>query len=118
MTSIVLIGGSAGSINALKVILNGLPADFPAPVLVVSHIGSRESILGAWDEAAARLKINVRHGHEVTAIRKRDDGSFELKCGNGAVVGIDRYGESAPAGKLFEFFGFTPEHVAEVARSV
>jgi transketolase len=38
--------------------------------------------------------------------------------GNGAVVGIDRYGESAPAGKLFEFFGFTPEHVAEVARSV
>jgi transketolase len=37
--------------------------------------------------------------------------------GNGAVVGIDRYGESAPAGKLFEFFGFTPEKVAEVARN-
>ena len=36
--------------------------------------------------------------------------------GDGAVVGIDRYGESAPAPKLFEFFGFTPEHVAEVAR--
>jgi transketolase len=35
---------------------------------------------------------------------------------NGAVVGIDRYGESAPAPKLFEFFGFTPEHVAAVAR--
>jgi len=35
---------------------------------------------------------------------------------DGAVVGIDRFGESAPAGKLFPFFGFTPEHVAEVAR--
>ncbi len=36
--------------------------------------------------------------------------------GSGAVVGIDRFGESAPAGKLFEYFGFTPEKVAEAAR--
>ena len=35
---------------------------------------------------------------------------------DGAVVGIDRFGESAPAPKLFAFFGFTPEHVADVAR--
>jgi transketolase len=35
---------------------------------------------------------------------------------DGAVVGIDRFGESAPAPKLFELFGFTPEHVAKVAR--
>ncbi len=35
---------------------------------------------------------------------------------DGAVVGIDRYGESAPAPKLFAFFGFTPEHVASVAK--
>ena len=31
----------------------------------------------------------------------------------GAVVGIDRFGESAPAGELFKHFGFTPENVAE-----
>ena len=36
----------------------------------------------------------------------------------GAVVGIDRYGESAPAGDLFRFFGFTPERVVEVVTSV
>ncbi len=36
----------------------------------------------------------------------------------GAVVGIDRYGESAPAGELFKHFGFTPENVAAAARSV
>ena len=36
----------------------------------------------------------------------------------GAVVGMDRFGESAPAGALFKFFGFTPEHVAETARAV
>nr|WP_291215654.1 transketolase [Dokdonella sp.] len=34
---------------------------------------------------------------------------------DGAVVGLDRFGESAPAGRLFEFFGLTPEHVAQVA---
>jgi transketolase len=36
----------------------------------------------------------------------------------GAVVGIDRYGESAPAPDLFRHFGFTPENVVKAARSV
>jgi len=36
----------------------------------------------------------------------------------GAVVGIDRYGESAPAGELFKHFGFTPQRVADVVRSL
>jgi transketolase len=36
----------------------------------------------------------------------------------GAVVGIDRYGESAPAADVFKHFGFTPERVAEAVRSV
>lgn len=36
----------------------------------------------------------------------------------GAVVGIDRFGESAPAEALFEHFGFTAAHVAEVVASL
>jgi transketolase len=36
----------------------------------------------------------------------------------GAVVGIDRYGESAPGAKLFEHFGFTVDNVVKVAKSV
>jgi transketolase len=36
----------------------------------------------------------------------------------GAVVGIDRFGESAPAGELFKHFGFTAAHVAAAARAV
>jgi transketolase len=35
----------------------------------------------------------------------------------GAVVGIDRYGESAPAGELFKHFGFTPDRVIKAVRS-
>ena len=44
------------------------------------------------------------------------DGWWKYGCA--AVVGIDRYGESAPAPKLFEFFGFTPENVADTVRKV
>ena len=34
------------------------------------------------------------------------------------VVGIDRFGESAPAGVLFRHFGFTNEHVADAVRRI
>jgi transketolase len=37
---------------------------------------------------------------------------------DGAVVGLDRFGESAPAGDVFKHFGFTPENVAKTVRSV
>ena len=36
----------------------------------------------------------------------------------GAVVGIDRYGESAPAADLFKHFGFTPENIIKAVRSI
>lgn len=40
------------------------------------------------------------------------------KYGCSAVVGIDSYGESAPAPVLFKHFGFTPENVAHTVRAV
>ena len=39
------------------------------------------------------------------------DGWWKYGCA--AVVGIDTFGESAPAPVLFEHFGFTPENVAD-----
>jgi transketolase len=36
----------------------------------------------------------------------------------GAVVGINRFGESAPAGELFKLFGLTAERVAKTVRSL
>jgi transketolase len=36
----------------------------------------------------------------------------------GAVVGIDRFGESAPAGELFKFFGFTVDNVVKTAQAI
>jgi transketolase len=36
----------------------------------------------------------------------------------GAVIGISRFGESAPAGELFKYFGFTVENVADTVRKI
>jgi transketolase len=38
--------------------------------------------------------------------------------GRGAVIGIDRFGESAPAGALYKYFGITVENVVAAAKSV
>jgi transketolase len=40
------------------------------------------------------------------------------KYGCAAVVGIDSFGESAPAGVLFKHFGFTAQNVADTVRQV
>ena len=44
------------------------------------------------------------------------DGWWKYGCA--AVVGIDTYGESAPAGALFKHFGFTADNVAATVRRV
>ena len=44
------------------------------------------------------------------------DGWWKYGCA--AVVGIDTYGESAPAPALFKYFGFTPENVVATVRAV
>ena len=44
------------------------------------------------------------------------DGWWKYGCA--AVVGLDTYGESAPAGVLFKHFGFTADNVAAVVRKV
>jgi len=44
------------------------------------------------------------------------DGWWKYGCA--AIVGIDTYGESAPAPVLFKHFGFTPENVADTVQAV
>ena len=41
---------------------------------------------------------------------------WKYRCA--AVVGLDTYGESAPAPALFKHFGFTPENVADTVQAV
>ena len=41
-----------------------------------------------------------------------------VDSGRGAVIGIDRFGESAPAGELFKYFGFSVDNVARTVKGV
>ena len=66
----------------------------------------RESVL----PAAVTKRVVVEAG--VT------DAWWKYAGSAGKVVGLDRFGESAPAGKLFKEFGFTPENVAAVVESI
>ena len=44
------------------------------------------------------------------------DGWWKYGCA--AVVGLDRYGESAPAPALFKLFGFTVQNLVDTVRKV
>ena len=46
------------------------------------------------------------------------DGWYKYVGLNGAVVGLNHFGESAPADVLFKAFGFTTENVVSVVKSV
>lgn len=60
--------------------------------------------------AACTKRVAVEAG--VTA------GWYKYVGLNGKVVGLDRFGESAPAGQLFKEFGFTVENVVKAVESV
>jgi two-component system chemotaxis response regulator CheB len=62
MFNIIVIGGSAGAIHALKSILPMLPHDFPAAILIVTHIGSHKSVLP--EILALRSAMPVRHARD------------------------------------------------------
>ena len=71
-------------------------------------------------------------GFYVEEARCHGDPVLELGCGTGRdvylasalvgpkgrVIGIDRFGQSAPAGELFEHFGFTVGNVVAAAKEV
>ncbi len=56
MARIIVIGASQGGVQALRQLLAGLPADFPASILIVQHIGAAESILPVILADASPLK--------------------------------------------------------------
>jgi two-component system chemotaxis response regulator CheB len=66
---IVVIGGSAGGVEALKRICEGLPADFPAAVFVVIHISpTSHSVMPELLTRAGPLR--ARHPRDEELIRR------------------------------------------------
>ena len=69
-------------------------------------------------EAAYRAAVLPKGLPRVAIEAGVSDGWYKYVGLEGAVVGLDHFGESAPAKKLFEAFGFTVENVVRTVKSV
>lgn len=67
MQALIVIGASAGGMEALSTIFSALPADFPAAILVVTHVGARKSLLP--ELLAKTSALPVRHAQDREPIR-------------------------------------------------
>ncbi|ANG61267.1 transketolase [Marinobacterium aestuarii] len=66
----------------------------------------RESVLPA--QVSARVAVEAAQA----------DYWYKYVGLNGAIVGMRSFGESAPAGELFKYFGFTVENVVDTVKSI
>ena len=104
-----------GSEVALALDAQKLLAAQGIPVNVVSM-----PCTSAFDrqEAAYRTAVLPEHLPRIAVEAGIPDGWYKYVGLNGAVIGISRFGESAPADELFKLFGITAEHVVQAVKSV
>ncbi len=58
--SLVAIGSSSGGPKALAVVLQSLPADFPAPIVIVQHVDQKFTAeLAAWLDKQSVLEVRL-----------------------------------------------------------
>jgi two-component system chemotaxis response regulator CheB len=68
LPAVVAVAASEGGLTALGVLLAGLPADFPAAVVVVQHIGTQRSLLA--DILGQRTPLRVKQTEEGDALQR------------------------------------------------
>jgi transketolase len=74
------------------------------------------SLFDAQDEAYRESVLPTAVTARVAIEAGVTSGWYRYVGAGGSVIGIDRFGESAPADELFEHFGFTPDNVVETVR--
>jgi len=76
------------------------------------------SVFDAQDDAYKASVLPAAVTARVAVEAAVTDGWWKYVGSNGKVVGIDTFGESAPAGELFKLFGFTAENVGKAIDEV
>ncbi len=95
-----------------------------AEALEEEGIRSRVVSLPSWERfeaqaAAYRESVLPRASRKRVTIEALSPFGWERYAGDeGVIVGIDRFGASAPAEKIFEAFGITAGHLTEIGRAV
>ena len=64
----IVIGASAGALEALSALLPGLPADYPLPIVIVVHIPADKKSLLA-DLFRQRCRVDVREAEDKEPIK-------------------------------------------------
>ena len=75
-------------------------------------------VFASQDAAYRDAVLLPQVGARVVVEAGVSDGWWQYAGTQGRVIGLDRFGESAPADVLFEHFGFTTENVVAVAKDV
>jgi transketolase len=95
-----------------------------AETLEGEGITSRVVSLPCWERFDAQEQA-YRDNVLPPSVRKRVSVEVGVSLGwerwvgdEGAIIGLDHFGASAPAGTIFEKFGFTADRVTDVARRV
>ncbi len=95
-----------------------------ADALEADGIATRVVSLPCWERFEAQDQA-YRESVLPAAVRKRLTVEAGVSLGwerwagdEGAILGLDRFGASAPAGTIFKAFGFTVDNVVDVGRRV
>ncbi len=75
-------------------------------------------VFDAQDEAYKQSVLPDSCAARVVVEAGVTGGWYKYAGSKGKVIGLDRFGESAPAGDLFKFFGFTEENVVKSVEEV
>jgi len=124
----VLREGSKGA-DAVDLILMATGSELQlcvaaADALEQDGIATRVVSLPCWERFDAQDET-YRESVLPPSVRKRVSVEVGVPLGwerwvgdEGAIIGLDHFGASAPAATIFEHLGFTDEHVADVGRQV
>jgi transketolase len=120
---------ASGGASSVAMILIGTGSELQlafgaAEALEKEGVPSRVVSLPCW-ELFERQDAAYRESVLPSGVRRRVAVEAGVSLGwqrwvgdEGAIVGLDHFGASAPAGTIFEKFGFTVDRVAGVARDV
>jgi transketolase len=106
---------ATGSEVALAMQAQKQLAEQGVPVRVVSMPSTN---LFDRQDAAYRAEVLPAGIPRVAVEAGVTDAWYKYVGLDGAVIGLDRFGESAPAGELFKLFGITTEAVADAVRAL
>ncbi len=102
-SEVALAMGAAEQLSDKKIRVVSMPS---TSVFEMQDADYREAVLPS--SVSARVVVEAA----------ATGGWYKYAGLNGVVIGIDRFGESAPAGELFKEFGFTVDKVVEAVNSI